>query len=116
AALAAVEAAVVNCTATGSETLTILATSAKIATVIEGVAGGDIQSWLNGNPDFSAVNAQSLEAIGESVVAMQPIACGKGGQFEGTEVCDNLNNAITNGTDVSSIAQQFLDQLSQAND
>lgn len=113
-----VDTAVENCTATGSETLTILAISAKTATTIEAIAGGDIQTWLDGNPDINALtgsNPAELVSIGESVIAIQPIACGKGGQFEGTEVCDNLTSAINAGSDPSTIAQQFLNDLSNPN-
>ena len=108
-----VETAVTNCTATGSKTLTVLALSAKTATTIKSLAGGNIAAWIDGVDvdNLANTNPDELENIGESVVAMHPIACGVGGQFEGTEVCVNLASAIASGTDTATIGQQFLTDL-----
>lgn len=108
-----VDTAVANCSATGSETLTVLALSAKTATTIRAIAGGDIASWIGGVDvnNLANTNPDELESIGETVLALQPIACGKGGQFEGTEVCTNLDDAVANGADAATIAQQFLTQM-----
>lgn len=108
-----VDTAVENCTATGSKTLTVLALSAKTATTLRGLAGGDITSWIGGVDvnNLANSNPEELQDIGETIIDMHPIACGKGGQFEGTEVCVNLSNAIATGADTTTIAQQFLTDL-----
>jgi putative hemolysin len=117
-ALGLVNSAVANCAATGSETLQVLALSAKSATVIKSLTGGaSIEDWLNTNPDFNAIatgNPEEMIALGETILAVQPIACGKGGSFEDTEVCTNLNNSIDQA-DATEIAKKFLDQLKQQN-
>jgi hypothetical protein len=41
---------------------------------------------------------------------MQPIACGEGGQFQGNEVCTNLNAAIAQGN-LQNVAKEFLNQM-----
>ncbi|MCB9072937.1 MAG: hypothetical protein H6623_04880 [Bdellovibrionaceae bacterium] len=114
-----VNSAVSDCSDTGSENLKVLALSAKAATYIKSLTGGgSIESWLNTHPDLNTVASSSpeeIQAIGETILAMQPIACGTGGQFEGTEVCTNLNNSIGSGSTAEEIAKQFLSQLQQNN-
>lgn len=104
------DAAVANCTATGSETLTVLALTAKTGTIIASLTGGgSIETWIQGI-DPNTLGAGDLEDIGETIAAMQPIACGAGGQFEGNEVCTNLNAAIAQGN-LQDVAKEFLNQM-----
>lgn len=105
------DAAVANCTATGSETLTVLALTAKTATIIYSIPGftGNIETWIQGI-DPNTLGTTELEDIGETITAMQPIACGEGGQFQGNEVCANLNAAIASGN-VQDVAKEFLNQM-----
>jgi hypothetical protein len=108
--------AVTNCTASGSENLQILALTAQTATTIRILAAGPIQPWLDAN-NYLTLMDNEVESIGVSILQMQPIACGEAGTFEGTEVCDNLSNAIaTGGSDPVAIARQFLVLLASNND
>lgn len=104
------DAAVNNCTATGAKTLQVLALAAKTATIISSLTGGQsIETWIQ-TIDPNTLQQQDLENIGNTVIAMQPLACGKGGQFEGNEVCTNLNAAIANGN-IDEVAKEFLNQM-----
>lgn len=115
------EKAVSNCQATGSNNLTMLAVSARMATVLTNI-NANITSI---NPN--TVSADDLEDIGEMVTLMFPLSCGENGQFEGTDVCANLGTAINqvnanppadsnaNGTNTdeiqAEIAKLFIDEL-----
>jgi len=118
--LAAASNAVAACQATGSENLSVLALTAQAATVVRDLAGGmTIDAWLNSNPDMSAevaADPAKAEELGEAVIAMHPIACTKGGNFYGTDVCTSLDAAIA-GIAVSDpnrnakVAEAFLNAI-----
>lgn len=109
---ASADVAVTNCDASGSEGLRLLALSAKSATTIKTFAGGDIATWINTNPDLSLLDPAEVQSMGSNVLQMQSIACDEGGSLKGTEICDNINNAIANaGGDVQAIGEAFINQL-----
>ncbi len=114
---ASADVAVTNCTASGSEGLKLLALSAKTATVIKyDVLGGTLDAVTIAALDPSTADAADLQAIGESVLLMSPIACGTGGSLADTEVCDNINAAIlSSGGDAQAIGEAYLNQLKNPN-
>ena len=114
---ASADVAVTNCTASGSGGLKLLALSAKTATVIKyDILGGTLDAAAIAALDPATANAADLQAIGESVLLMAPIACGTGGSLEDTEVCDNINAAIlSSGGDAQAIGEAYLNQLKNPN-
>ncbi len=113
--------AVTNCTASGSSNLRILALSAQNATLLRSLApGGDLVSWLDGSgPDVDPTTLSDAEitSVGNNIIAMQSTACVEGGTFEGTEICDNINNAISaGGGNALTIGEAFINQLESSND
>jgi hypothetical protein len=114
---ASADVAVTNCTASGSEGLKLLALSAKTATVIKyDVLGGTLDAATIAALDPSTADAADLQAIGESVLLMSPIACGTGGSLADTEVCDNINAAIlSSGGDAQALGEAYLNQLKNPN-
>ncbi len=115
-------AAVDNCTRTGSQILRDLALLGQMATIISSLAAlipGDdgidpdaLKSWLAGLNQTTIDNlpVQDLEALGSAIIQAQPSYCGKNGQFEGTEVCTDLNQAIAGGNPAQ-IAKDLIDQI-----
>lgn len=111
--------AVADCSLTGSQILKDLALLAQMATIVSGLAGltpgaegidpDDLNSWLS-TVDPNALSNTELEALGGVIQQAQPSYCGTGGQFEGTEVCTDLNNAVGGGN-AAQIAKDLLDQL-----
>ena len=118
---ASADVAVTNCTASGSEGLKLLALSAKTATVIKydvlgTLPGGNMTAADLAALDPSTADAADLQAIGESVLLMSPIACGTGGSLEDTEICDNINAAIlSSGGDAQALGEAYLNQLKNPN-
>lgn len=121
---AAADVAVSNCTAAGSKSMLRLATAAKLATTIASFAGGaainpdsptaaaDLKAKIDAliatpNP---AANAQ----LGATAVLAAGAYCGAGSSYVGTEVCTNLNAAISGGGTPEQIGAALLAQL-QAN-
>jgi hypothetical protein len=112
----AADLAVSNCLATGSSTLHDLALSAQAATLVNLLSGGaDLETWVTGlTPGaIAALDADQLIALGETVLTLQPSVCGPNGQFEGTKVCTDLNNAIGD-QDPTAVAKELLAQLQNA--
>ena len=97
ATTSAADLAVANCLATGSSTLHDLALSAKAATVVNLLTGGqDLETWVNGlDPStIASLDPDQLLELGNTILTLQPSVCGVNGQFEGTKVCIDLNEAI----------------------
>jgi hypothetical protein len=114
---ASADVAVTNCTASGSEGLKLLALSAKTATILKyDILGGTLNAGTIASLDPGAdATPDELAAIGNSVLQMQTLACGTSGSLKDTEVCDNINNAITGGGDAAAIGEAFLNQIKTPN-
>lgn len=120
---ATAEAAVANCTATGSDNLRMLALTAQTATILFEALGTtpenfvtDLNNFLNSydpnNPASYSGIAGDLESLGQTLNSIAPIACKKGGAFEGNEVCNNMAEAQAQaGGNLEELAKQFLDQM-----
>lgn len=111
------DTAVDNCTASGSEGLKLLSLSAKTATIIKhNVLSGTLDAATIAALNPATANPSDLQSIGEAVLQMKDISCGKGGTLENTEICDNMNNAIAaGGSDAQAIGEAFLNQMKTAN-
>jgi hypothetical protein len=109
--------AVSNCTASGSKNLLILALSAQVATEMNSLAAGDLQTWVNGlnSGAITALDDTQMTTIGNSILQMQPIACAESGAFYETEVCDNFGAATGASSDPLAVAEAFLAQLQNGN-
>ncbi|MBY0317044.1 MAG: hypothetical protein K2Q26_16110 [Bdellovibrionales bacterium] len=119
-----VASAVENCSKTGSPILKDLALLSQMATLLTSIAGltgsitdegldpAALEAWLAGQNSgtINALPAGDLEALGNVIIQAQPSYCGNGGQFEGTEVCTDLNQAVNSG-DPLQIAKDLLNQL-----
>lgn len=114
------EAAVANCTATGSDNLRMLALTAQTATILFEAFGTDpdnfvaeLDTFINGLPgSYSQVDQGDLQGIGQSLINIAPIACKKGGAFEGNEVCANIAEAEAQaGGDPEELAKKFLEAM-----
>lgn len=114
-----VSLAVSDCAQTGSQVLHDLALLSQMATIVSGLAslvptadGIDptaLQSWIT-TVDPNSLGTTELEALGGVIQQAQPSYCGAGGQFEGTGVCTDLNNAISGGN-AAQMAKDLLNQL-----
>ncbi len=109
--------AVSNCSASGSNNLLILALSAQVATEMNLLAMGNLQTWVNGlnSGAITALDDTQMTTIGNSILQMQPIACAESGAFYGTEVCDNFAAAMGASSDPLAVAEAFLVQLQNNN-
>ncbi len=108
------QAAVNNCSATGSDTLKMLALANQAATTLYVATGGvNLQTFIDTfDPNTTTLTAEQLASLGGSINNMAPIACGKGGAFEGNDVCKNIAEAQGQaGGDLEALAKQFLDQM-----
>ena len=114
--------AVANCTAAGSKSMLRLAAAAKLATTIATYTGG-IGSL---NPDsataaadlltkintlISSPNSTANADLGATAIVAAGAYCGAGSSYETTEVCTNLNTAISSGSTATAIGAALLAQL-----
>lgn len=116
----AADQAVTNCTASGSEGLTVLSEIVKLGTNLiigsglpitaDGVDPAALDTFLD-SASSGSFTAQELEGMAESIIALQPIACGDSGSFKDEEVCVNINDAIAAGTDTTTLINTFLTEL-----
>lgn len=110
----AAQLAVDNCTATGSKNLSMLALACQAATTLYVATNGvNLQTFIDTfDPNTTTLTAEQLASLGGSIANMAPIACDKGGAFEGNDVCKNIAEAqAQSGGDLEALAKQFLDQM-----
>lgn len=119
-----VDAAIVECQASGAEGMVALAYMAKMATIIVVGLGLDPSAGAGVDPNAldglidgytpGDLSGSEKEALGATVTLAYPSYCGDGGQFEGEEVCTNLNNSINAGSNTA-IVDALLAQLANDN-
>lgn len=116
---------VTNCTLAGSRSMLRLATMAKLATFIANPTSGPLSDLLNpesGSFDPAAINtainnlvsgsAEDQATVGEIGAQVANAYCNPGSSFEDSEICKNLNKAISDGNgDAQATGVALLNQL-----
>lgn len=126
--------AITNCQASGVTSMVRLATLAKLATVTAQLASGlgtgqDLPTSFdpsNGSFDPSAIasaistiaasnDTTTNAVIGNLAITAQQSFCGTDSSFTSTEICANLNSAVTSGATAESIGDTLLNLLQTNN-
>jgi hypothetical protein len=121
-----VDEAITNCTASGSKSLLRLATAAKLATTLAIAAGSlatfdppgasadtQMQTVVN-NLIASGPPAQQATDIGNAAVLANSAYCADGSTYQGTQVCTDLQTAISSNSGAQAIGNALLQLLKAA--
>ncbi len=115
--------AISNCTASGSTSMLRLATAAKLATTIANAAGVlasiDPSSATAGTQMQAAVNslispgptAQQASDIGSTAILANTAYCGDGSTYQSTQVCTDLQSAISSNVSPQAVGNALLQLL-----